>query len=34
MQKINNKIIVDKQPLDKSERGEGKSWLETQHSKN
>ena len=23
-----------KQPLDESERGEGKSWLKTEHSKN
>ena len=23
-----------KEPLDKGERGESKSWLETQHSKN
>ena len=25
---------VTKQPLDESERGERKSWLKTQHSKN
>ena len=43
---INNLIYADettlmaeskeetKQPLDESERGEGKSWLKTQHSEN
>ena len=28
------KVKRNKEPLDEGERGEGKSWLKTQHSKN
>ena len=31
---VRQKAKKTKEPLDESERGEGKSWLKTQHSEN